>query len=136
MLNRYIRAISANYVFWVVNTLFFLIITPIAIKVMGPEFYGLWAILNAILIFSSVGTLGMGMVVNKFGAEEGENSLNRDAIFSTGVAIMLPMATLIAGIILIFRNWISNQLVSDPALQVQMCLGIYLLIPAKYPRSP
>lgn len=132
-LNRYFRAISANYFFLAVNTLFFLVITPVAIRLMGSELYGLWAILTAILLFSSVGTLGIGLVVNKLGAEEGEFALEHGAIITAGAAILLLMATLIAGILLTLRHWISYHLVSDPAVQLQLSSALVFTALSIYP---
>jgi O-antigen/teichoic acid export membrane protein len=132
--NRYLRAISANYLFLAVNTVFFLVITPVAIRLMGLEFYGLWAILTAILLFSSVGTLGMSVVVNKFGAEEGESALKHDAIITAGATILFPMATVIALILLLSRHWISYRLVSDPVLQLQLSSALVFTALSLYPQ--
>lgn len=135
MVNRYLRAISANYLFLAVNTVFFLIITPVAIRLMGSEFYGLWAILTAILLFSSsVGTLGMGLVVNKFGAEEGEGALKPDAIITSAAVILLPMAALIAGMLVILRHWIAQHLVAAPALQLQLSAAIVVVAASLFPQ--
>jgi len=60
-MNKYLQAISANYIFFGINSIFFLIITPIAIRIMGDELYGLWTILIAILLLSNVGSLGMNV---------------------------------------------------------------------------
>lgn len=114
-MNKYLRAVSSNYIFFGINTLFFLIITPIAIRVMGEELYGLWAILNAILLFSGVGMMGMGVVVNKFASEVGEQALAPNKIISATIVILTPMALLVMGLILMLKTWLAKQFGLTPA---------------------
>ena len=99
-MNKYLQAIAYNLAFFVINTLFFLVITPLALRGMGEEIYGLWAILSAIQLFSGVGTLRMGVVVNKFASEGGENALEKPQVISTGFSILLPLALVIAVILI------------------------------------
>ena len=49
-MNKYLRAISSNLIFFTINAVFFLVITPVLIRVMGEEFYGLWTILMALML--------------------------------------------------------------------------------------
>ena len=133
MKNRYIQAVSANYANLIISTVFFLIITPLAIRIMGDEIYGIWTIINAFLLFSSVGTFGMGLVVNKFGAEEGADALSHETILSIAAVIVLAIATLICGGMLIFRMWFANNLVADPLLQEQLYLGFIFIALSLYP---
>ncbi|NPV55151.1 MAG: oligosaccharide flippase family protein [Anaerolineae bacterium] len=119
-MNRYFKAISSNYILFFVSTIFFLVITALAIRVMGEDFYGLWVILNSILLFSGVGMLGMGVIVNKFASEVGEDAIPPAKILSAGFAILLPMACLVAVVILLLRKWISVQLGVDASLQHQL----------------
>ena len=118
-MNKYYLAIFSNVLFFGINTLFFLLITPIALKVMGDELYGLWAIINAISIFSSVGTLGMSNVVNKYASEKGEFSIDIGAIHTTGILVLIPMAVLIAGILILSRSWISSQIDTTAVYRLQ-----------------
>jgi O-antigen/teichoic acid export membrane protein len=68
-LNKYLKAISYNLIFFALSTLAFLILTPLAIRIMGNEFFGLWSIIFAIAQFTNIGTLGIGSIVNKFASE-------------------------------------------------------------------
>lgn len=133
-MNKYLRAVSVNYIFFVVNTLFFLIITAVAIHVMGEEFYGLWSILNAILLSSGVGMLGMGVVVNKFASETGENSIKLESILTAGVIILLPMAGLIALILLVSRELIAAQLGIAINLQQQLSQALVFTALSVFPQ--
>lgn len=110
MVNRYLGAVTANLTTWVVNTVFFLIITPLAIHTMGEEFFGLWTILNSILLFSTVGTMGISVVVNKFGSQEGKEQLDPCAIISTAIAIITPLALSFALSLVFLRGMIANLL--------------------------
>ena len=123
-MNKYIKAISSNYILFLVSTVFFLVITGVAIRVMGEEFYGLWVILNSILLFSNVGMLGMGMIVNKFASEVGEEAYPANSILSTGFALLLPVACLAALTIWLLRDWIVVQMGVDAALQEQFRLAL------------
>lgn len=123
-MNKYLRAISSNYIFFGINTLFFLIITPIAIHIMGEELYGLWTILNAILLFSTVGTLGIGVVVNKFASEGGEDALPANSIISTASLIIVPMAFLISSIIFFNRGWLAAQFELTSKQETQFSLAL------------
>ncbi len=118
-MNKYFRAVLANYAFFLINTVFLLIITSIAVRVLGEEFYGLWTILNAIMLFSGVGTLGMGVVVNKFASEKGKDAIAADIIISSGIIIMLPMAGLGMTAIILLREWVASHINVSPDLQVQ-----------------
>ena len=133
MSNRYFRAVGSNFVFLAVNTLFFLVITPVAIKVMGTELFGLWAILNAILLLSLVGTLGMEVVVSKFGSEAGDNALDHSAIITAGSILVLPMATLTAGTLLALRGWISDLLQLVPTQRDQFAGALVLTALSLFP---
>jgi len=132
--NVYFRAISANYFFLAVNTVFFLLITPLAIRLMGPEFYGLWVIMLSILLFSTIGNLGMGVVVNKFAAEEGEFAFPHDAIITAGVVILVPIAAAGATLIFALRNRLAAQLVSNPTLEVQLSSALPFIALSLFPQ--
>lgn len=41
-MNKYLKAVTANEFFFLLNTIAFLVLTPLAIRFMGEEFYGVW----------------------------------------------------------------------------------------------
>lgn len=118
-MNKYLRAVASNYFFLAVNTVFFLVITSVAINVMGEELFGLWSILNAIQLFSGIGVLGMDTVVNKYSSEDGDDAMSLNNIFSAAMLILLPMAGCVVLVILLARNWISGQFGLNPMQQEQ-----------------
>ena len=113
-MNKYLKAISYNFIFFILSTLAYLILTPLAIKIMGDEFFGLWSILFAIAQFTNIGTLGIGSIVNKFAAEKNDSRAEDTSILSSAVIIVLPMALVTLIILLICRNLIVNKI--DPSL--------------------
>ena len=70
--NKYIKAVYYNFAYFLISSLAFLVLTPLAIRVMGGEFYGLWMILFAVGQLSVIGTFGISSIVNKFASEENE----------------------------------------------------------------
>ncbi len=95
-MNKYLKAVSFNFLYLITSTVAFLILTPLAIRVMGEEFYGLFVILSSIMLFSNIGNLGIGTIVNKFAAEAtGEDkAAYYGSIFSAGFLMVAPMALL------------------------------------------
>jgi O-antigen/teichoic acid export membrane protein len=139
-MNKYFRAISANFFFFAISTIFFLLITAVAIRVMGDELYGLWVILNAILLFSGIGMLGMGIVVSKFASEAGELALSHNSIISSAILILLPMAGLVVLVLFLTRGWIATKLGLTAELHQQFRLALVLtalsIIPQFFGRVP
>ena len=109
-MNKYIRAIISNYLFFFASTVLFLVITPVAVHNMGDVLFGMWSILLAILGFSSIGDLGLGVVVNKFASEYLEDPKEICTIISTGILILLPMALISFLILIIARNFLIPTL--------------------------
>jgi O-antigen/teichoic acid export membrane protein len=133
-MNKYLRAISLNYIFFIISTVFFLIITSLAIRIMGEEMFGLWSILNAILLFSGIGMLGMGSIVNKFGSEVGEKALSVNSILTAATIILLPMAGLIAAFLILTRRWISSQIGIAPSDQEQFSTAMIFTAISVFPQ--
>lgn len=143
-MNKYVKAISTNLIFLFVNTIAFFVLTPLAIHKMGEEFYGLWAVLNAVMSFSSIGTLGIGSIVNKFSSEystEDREATNSEIIVS-GLVIILPMAILTAILLwsisgIIVKNiQISDILKSQFQLAIKICaIGLIPQFLSKIPQG-
>jgi O-antigen/teichoic acid export membrane protein len=125
-MNKYIRAVGFNIIFLGISTIAFLVLTPLAIKVMGEEFYGLWTILTSIMLFSNVGTLGIGTIVNKFSAEETEEAKEKfyGSIFSAAMIMILPMAILTMAVLWLASGLIARLNQLTPALEENFKLAI------------
>lgn len=112
-MNEYYRAVFSNLTFFCLGFVFYLVATPAAIKIMGEEFYGLWTILNSILLFSNIGNAGIGSVITKFGSESTYKADERkfvSQLLSAGYIQAFVLAIITSGFILIFRNFIVENI--------------------------
>lgn len=132
-MNKYLKAVSHNFVFFFLSTISYLLLTPLAIRVMGDEFFGLWAILFAIAQFANLGTLGIGSVVNKFASEGECTNSDANVIISSALLIILPMAflTMLALFILkdLFVSSINPSLVYIKQFNTAILVAIFSLLP-------
>jgi O-antigen/teichoic acid export membrane protein len=126
-MNKYIKAVSTNLLFFFISTLAFLLLTPIAIHIMGEEFYGLWSVLNAIMIFSTIGTLGINAIITKFASEKNADEQENNILFS-GFIIVLPMALLTIIILFLSRSLITDNIEMSSILKVQFRVAMEVCI--------
>lgn len=137
-MNRYLVAISENVIYFVINTVFFLAVTPVSMHIMGVEFFGLWSILNAIVFLTGVGTLGTGAIINKFAAEMRESEVGfriySSEVISAGIVIVLPMAVIMAIVLAALRYVIAANLDVSPALQMQFRVAMLFVAAAIFPQ--
>lgn len=126
-MNKYIRAVIINILYFGISSLFFLIITPVALHSMGEDFFGLWSILNAILVFSGVGNLGIGVVVNKFASEKSGTATDKSEIITASTLILIPMAILCCVILILVRAWIIPKMDISQALREDFSQSILII---------
>ena len=134
-INKYLNAISTNTVFFVVNSVFFLTITPIAVKVMGDELYGSWAILSAIVAFSQIGSFGIGSVVTKFSAPSTNEKtlLDVNAIITSAFLIILPLTILTVAILISLRDIIVNSINVNSVFHKQFYDAFLVMVLSIFP---
>ena len=128
--NKYIKAVSYNFAYFLVSSLAYLVLTPIAIHVMGGEFYGLWMILFAVGQLSVIGTLGIESIVNKFAAEVNEEQNTGANILSSAILIVFSMALIIAVVLFVLRNFLAESINPSPGYlqQFKNALAVYALV--------
>jgi O-antigen/teichoic acid export membrane protein len=124
-MNKYLKATSYNLVFFIINSLAFLILTPLAIRIMGDEFFGLWSIIFGITQFANIGTLGIGAIVTKFASEVG-NKLDASRIITSAIFIVLPMAILTSGILICNRNALAVNINPSPNYVNQLVVALVI----------
>lgn len=143
-MNKYLKAISYNFIFLIVNTLSFLLLTPFALHIMGDDFFGIWSVLYSIMLFSSLGAVGISSIVNKFAAEiTTDNKERHDGeIISAAALIIFPLAMLTANALWLMSGLIAEHMHLTPALQsqfaiaLQICaIGIFPQFMAKIPQG-
>jgi O-antigen/teichoic acid export membrane protein len=136
-MNKYLRAISTNYIFFFINILFFFVITAVAIRVMGEIFYGLWVMLNALLLFSNVGNLGIDAIVMKFSSEiptkDGEQ-LQANRVMTAGYIIVFVMSVITAVFLLVTRNLIADNINTTSELRDQFRIAVLWIAASIFPQ--
>lgn len=123
-MNKYFKAISYNFIFFFINIVSFLVLTPLAIRFMGEEFYGLWTILNAVMQFTNIGVLGLGTIVNKFVSEKEQSDLELSKIISSALIIILLMAGIISSMIFFSRNLLSSYIETSETYRDQISAAL------------
>jgi len=128
--DKYIKAVSYNFAYFLVSSLTYLVLTPIAIRVMGGEFYGLWMILFAVGQLSVIGTLGIEPIVNKFASEVHEEEDAGAKILSSAIMIVFSMASLVAVALFALRNPLAKSINPSPEYlqQFKNSLAVYALV--------
>jgi len=126
-LNKYLKAISTNLIFFAISSLAYLIIIPLSIRAMGDEFFGLWSIILAIEWVAHVGSLGIGLIVNKLASENNHSDSETSSIISSALLIILPAAFISIFILFVSRNTLVNYINPPLAylIQFKYALTIY-----------
>lgn len=136
-MNKYLRAVSTNYIFFFINMIFFLAIVPVSIKIMGEEFYGLWVMLNALLLFSNVGNLGIDAIVMKFSSEtsaKDDEQTQANRVMTAGYIIVFAMSVITSTLLLLARNPIADSIHTSNELREQFRIGVLWIAAATLPQ--
>lgn len=128
--NRYAKAISYNFLYFLLSSVVYLALTPLAIRVMGDELYGLWSILFAVAQFTSLGTLGIEPIVNKLAAEQVDDPAQTNRILSSALVIVLFMAALLALAVYFLRGVIARAINPSAAYldQLNAAIAVYAVV--------
>src|SRR5205807_1404770 len=91
--------------------------TPFTIRLFGPEQYGIWATVTAIVSYLGFGDLGMSTASTRFASDaysrgdaQGESS-----IIWTSTAIGLGAAAIFVGVLCLFAEPIAARLIHASA---------------------
>jgi len=81
---------------------------PVYLYFLGAELYGLWALLNVVIFFSSIGNIGIDEAIIKYVAEEYEkrNVVAVTTYISTGLNLLF----INGAIIIVILSWLENHL--------------------------
>jgi len=98
-------------------------------RVLGSEFYGLWAILHAIVQIAGVGTAGISSIVNKFASESHLDSKKEFGGIITGGVIIVFFLSILTALILIAVHGliIDNIEISSASYQIQFKKAIFII---------
>lgn len=137
-MNRYLRAISSNLIFFVLNTTFLFVSIPFAVRIMGEEFYGLWIVLKSILMVGGIGSASLGTVVMKFSSEapDGEDAdMQANRVMSSAYIIAISISLLMASILVLMRGVINSAIGVSSVYQEQLAKTIPWVAFAIFPYS-
>ena len=111
-LNRYLKAGIANILLLVAQTLLFLILTPLLLRNMGDEIYGIWTIMLTVVGFATLVNFGAEATVMKYTAQfigSDDVSENFSAVFTFNYAAMLLIGlSAFAGVLLLRSLLVDN----------------------------
>jgi len=116
-LNKYLKAVSINIIFFTIGSIAFLVLTPVAINVMGEKYFGLWSIIVAIFQFTGIGALGVGLIVNKFASEKTSSDSEVSNIISSSIVIITTTAFATFFIILVIRDVLVKS-INPPSVYI------------------
>ena len=95
----------------------FLILTPLTLKALGNEKYGVWTVILAILQFSGLANFSTGISVVKFIAQYSNNNIDDNENLSTTVffsyIFMLVMGIIASLILFLIRNFLIQNINLD-----------------------
>ncbi len=135
----------ANSFFFCLQTLLFLVLTPMLYEVLGEELYGLWSILIALAGFASLANFGIGSVLTKYVAEfhvskASHNSLSAIIVF--GMISLFAAGLSVAILVFILNGWIANRISLAAILSVDLrnaikvvAIGVVPLFIGQVPRG-
>lgn len=103
----------ANLFYMVMGSLFFLVFTPLTLKVLGSELYGLWIIMMAILQFAGLANFGFGDAITKYVAEYSVMEDGRDKISAAitfSYLFMTASGLAASAVVWLIRDILSSQI--------------------------
>lgn len=88
---------------------------PLYLHFLGAELYGLWALLNVVIFFSSIGNIGIDEAIIKYVAEEYEkkNMIGVITYISTGLNLLLINGIIIYTVLSLLKNYLPRLLNLD-----------------------
>lgn len=123
---RLAGASVANVVYFIVNGLVFLVLTPWMLSIWGKDGYGIWTIMLAILGFAGIANFGMAASTIKFTAQYSaeESSDKLSAVVTFSFLLMLITGVFALLIIWIVRYQIATRIdTGDNVLLLTKALG-------------
>jgi O-antigen/teichoic acid export membrane protein len=118
-----------NVVYLAVQSLLFVVMTPLLLKTLGPKVYGLWTILAAIIGFANLGNFGIGAGVTKYVSEfsvSEKAGTQISAVISFSFLFLLLSGALMGMMIFFLSHWIATKMAhqASEVIQLANALGI------------
>lgn len=129
-LRRVSGAGLANVLYYIIQSLLFLVMTPLVLKALGLEVYGLWTIMAAITGFANLANFGMGAGITKYISEfsvDREASAKISAVLTFGCLFLL-LSGILTGLLLFFlRHWISARMIHQAGDATQLAEALAII---------
>lgn len=104
---------------------------------MGEEFYGLWVVLSALMLFSNIGNLGISAIVVKFSSEAPTQDgvqMQSNRVMTAGYFIVFAMSLITAVILLLARNLIADNINTSVELREQLRQAVLWIAASIFPQ--
>ncbi len=129
-LRRVSGAGLANVSYLVIQSLVFVVMTPLVLKALGPKVYGLWTILAAITGFANLGNFGIGAGVTKYISEfsVGEKAgAEISAVVSFSFLFLLLTGILTGMLLFLLRHWITAKMAHQAGEASQLASALVII---------
>jgi O-antigen/teichoic acid export membrane protein len=120
----------ANVIYLAIQSGVFLVMTPLVLKVLGPETYGLWTILAAIIGIATLANFGIEAGVTKYVSEfsvSPEASARISAVVSFSFLFLLLTGLLTGAAIFFLRHWIAVRMATQPGEASQLAMALVII---------
>lgn len=111
-----LRNIASNWVVLVVNLVTTFIVTPLVVRALGQERYGVWSFLNGLVGYSGLLYLGAGSALVKHiaasAARDDDEAINRLA--SVTITIFGGLGLLTCAVFVAMSPWIPGLIIEQP----------------------
>lgn len=129
-LRRVSGAGLANVSYLVIQSLLFVVMTPLVLKALGPEVYGLWIIMAAITGFANLASFGMGGGVTKYVSEfsVADDAGDRiSAVISFSFLFILLSGILTGLVLFFFSHWIAVKMTHNTGEAFQLARALTII---------
>jgi O-antigen/teichoic acid export membrane protein len=122
---KIVRAGAINVFYLVIQSLVFLVMTPITLRQLGQELFGFWVIMMSLLGFSIITNLTAATTIMKYVAQYIVSDPENEEL--SGVITFQYLAAFVGGILTslflwLARYWLANQ-ISSSTVPVGLLIG-------------
>jgi len=128
-MRRAVGASVVNLAYLAVQSLMFIIVTPLLLKVWGAEGYGMWVIMLAVMRGAELAVFGMDQALVKYVAQfsvEPDAGRKISGVISFSTLFLLFTGLASCAIVWVLRDWIALNIFA--ALDVSELAGAFGLI--------
>ena len=109
---RILSASLSNGTFFAIQTVVFLVLTPLTLHALGTEVYGLWTIMLAIMGFANLAQFGTDAAIAKYTAQYSVSDDPKDrlsAVVTFSHIFLLLTGVVVSLLVWFLRHWIARN---------------------------